>query len=89
MIATLFMQAGCLESVAAAGVLADHGVPFQTRDVRHDSDAEADAVDWYRCERPDAVPSTPVVVIDGEAHFGAMQLHAALSGAVSEMAVAA
>ncbi|SLJ23658.1 glutaredoxin [Mycobacteroides abscessus subsp. abscessus] len=89
MIAQLYMQPGCLESVSAAAVLAEHRIPFQTRDVRHDAAAEADAVDWFRSERPDAVPTTPVVVIDGEAYFGAMPLHAALCGAVSELAVAA
>lgn len=91
MIATLFMQSGCIESLSAAAVLADHAVPFLTRDVRHDADAESEVVDWYRELRPDAVPATPVVVLPGgEVCFGAMQLHAALSGAAAaDLAVAA
>lgn len=90
--ATLFMQAGCIESLSAAAVLADHGVSFLTRDVRHDEEAAVEVVDWFRELRPDAVPATPVVVLDGrEVCFGAMQLHAHLSsrGAAAELAVAA
>lgn len=90
--AILFMQAGCIESVSAAAVLAEHRVPFLTRDVRRDEDAAVEVVDWHRELRPDDVPATPVVVLPGgEVCFGAMQLHAALSsrGAAMEMAVAA
>ncbi|MDO3110452.1 glutaredoxin domain-containing protein [Mycobacteroides abscessus] len=92
MIATLYMQPGCIESLSAAAVLAEHRVPFQVRDVRHDEDAAVEVVDWYREERPDSVPATPVVVLaGGEVCFGAMHLHAALSGhgAVPDLAVAA
>lgn len=92
MIATLFMQPGCTESLSAAAVLAEHRVPFKVRDVRHEADAEIEVVDWFREERPDAVPATPVVVLaDGAVCFGAMELHAHLSGrgAMAELAVAA
>ncbi|CPR93640.1 glutaredoxin family protein [Mycobacteroides abscessus] len=79
--AMLYMQPGCIESVSAAAVLAEHRVPFLTQDVRTSEDAAVEVVDWYRTDRPDDVPATPVVVLlGGEVCFGAMQLHAHLSG---------
>ncbi|WP_083420533.1 glutaredoxin domain-containing protein [Mycolicibacterium llatzerense] len=78
--AMLYMQPGCIESVSAAAVLAEHHVPFLTRDVRHDEEAAVECVDWFREERSDSVPATPVVVLaGGRVCFGAMELHAHLS----------
>ncbi|TXI62482.1 glutaredoxin family protein [Mycolicibacterium mageritense] len=85
MIATLFSQPGCDESLFAAADLTECGIEFLVRDVRFSADAAVDCVDWYRTERPDAVPSTPVVVIDHHAYFGAVELHRHLR----DMAVAA
>ncbi|SLH42300.1 glutaredoxin [Mycobacteroides abscessus subsp. massiliense] len=77
--ATLFTQPGCGGCIFAAKDLTKAGVPYTERNVRTDEAAAEMVQELYREHRePGKVPETPVIVIDGEPYFGAVELHAYL-----------
>ncbi|MBF6387131.1 glutaredoxin family protein [Nocardia farcinica] len=77
--ATLFTQPGCGGCIFAAKDLTKAGVQFTERNVRVDEAAAATVQELYREHRdPGVVPETPVIVIDGQVFFGAVELHAYL-----------
>lgn len=76
---TLFTQPGCGGCYAAAADLRRSGIPFTERNVRTDPDAAEKVRQLYQEYRePGQVPETPVIVLDGEPYFGAVELHAYL-----------
>lgn len=77
--ATLFTQPGCGGCYAAAADLRRTGIPYTERNVRTDPCATEMVWQLYQEHRNSgAVPETPVIVIDGEPYFGAVELHAYL-----------
>lgn len=79
MTATLFTQPGCGGCIFAAKDLRRAGIQFIERNVRVDEAAAEMVQRLYRAHRdPGVVPETPVIVIDGQPFFGAVELHAYL-----------
>lgn len=76
---TLYTQPGCGGCYAAAADLRRTGIQFTERNVRADEAAAETVQRLYREHRdPGVVPETPVIVIDDEVFFGAVELHAYL-----------
>lgn len=76
---TLYTQPGCGGCIFAAKDLTKAGVPFTERNVRADEAAAEMVQRLYQEHRdPGVVPETPVIVIDGQVFFGAVELHAYL-----------
>ncbi|WOF19479.1 glutaredoxin family protein [Mycobacterium avium] len=76
---TLYTQPGCGGCIFAAKDLTKAGVPFTERNVRADEAAAETVQRLYQEHRdPGVVPETPVIVIDDEVFFGAVELHAYL-----------
>lgn len=76
---TLYTQPGCGGCIFAAKDLTKAGVQFTERNVRADEAAAEMVWQLYRAHRdPGVVPETPVIVIDGQPYFGAVELHAYL-----------
>ena len=76
---TLYTQPGCGGCYAAAADLRRAGVPYVERNVRTNPDAAETVRQLYQEYRePGVVPETPVIVIDDEPYFGAVELHAHL-----------
>lgn len=77
--ATLFTQPGCGGCIFAAKDLRRAGIQFTERNVRVDPDAAEMVQRLYQQHRDTGVvPETPVIVIDGQVFFGAVELHAYL-----------
>ncbi|GAB5901061.1 hypothetical protein OKHIL_68700 [Mycolicibacterium mageritense] len=75
----MFTQPGCGGCIFAAADLRSSGIQFAERDVRTDPDAAKTVWRLYHEHRePGTTPQTPVIVLDGQPFFGAVELHAYL-----------